>query len=71
MQHQMVQYLAEGRKTLDISQKNLSVKRAVADPEHRWVCADIGRMRKVSARRIHRIKRAAARMPLEKQQTDI
>ncbi len=56
-------------KTLDNSQKlkhdHRTVKRFVADLEHIRVCADKGRMRKVSARQIHRIKRAAAKMPLQ------
>ncbi len=56
-------------KTLDISWKlkrdHRSVKRFVADSEHRRVHADKGRMRKVSARQIRRIKRAAAKMPLQ------
>ncbi len=41
------------------------MKRFVADSEHMRACADKGRMRKVSARKIHRIKRAAAKMPLQ------
>ncbi len=41
------------------------MKRFVADSEHRRVPADKGRMRKVSARQIRRIKRAAAKMPLQ------
>ncbi len=55
-------------KTLDNSQKlkrdHRTVKRFVADSEHRLVHADKGKMRKVSARQIRRIKRAAAKMPL-------
>ncbi len=66
---QIVQCLGQGTKTLDISQKlkhdYRSVKRFVADSEHRWVRADKGRMRKVSARQIRRIKRAAAKMSLQ------
>lgn len=42
-----------------------TVKRFVVDSEHRQVCAHKSRMRKVSARQIHRIKRAAAKMPLQ------
>lgn len=44
-----------------------SVKRFVADLwlKHRWVCADNGRMKKVSVRHIHCIKKAAAKMPLQ------
>ncbi len=56
-------------KTLDISRKlkrdHRSVKRFVADSEHIRVRADKGRTRKVSARQIRRIKRAAAKMPLQ------
>ncbi len=56
-------------KTLDISRKlkrdHRTVNRFVADSEHRRVCADKGRMRKVSARQIRRIKRAATKMPLQ------
>ena len=67
--HQIVQCLGQGMKTLDISRKlkhdHRTVKRFVADSEHRWVRADKGIMRKVSARQIHRIKRAAAKMPLQ------
>ena len=42
-----------------------TVKRFVADSEHIWVCADKGTMRKVSARQIHRIQRAGAKMTLQ------
>ena len=56
-------------KTIDISQKHKrdhqTVKRFVSDSEHRWVCADKGIRRKVSARQIHRIKRAGGKMPLQ------
>ncbi len=66
---QIVQCLGQGMKTLDISRKlkrdHHSVKRFVANSEHRRVRADKGRMRKVSARQIRRIKRAAAKMPLQ------
>ncbi len=41
------------------------MKRFVADSEHRRVRADKVKMRKVSARQIRRIKRAAAKMPLQ------
>lgn len=41
------------------------MKRFVADSEHRRVCVDKGKVRKVSARQIHQIKRAAAKMPLQ------
>lgn len=55
--------------TLDISRKlkrdHRTVKRFVADSECRQVRANKGRMRKVSARQIHWIKRAAAKMPLQ------
>lgn len=54
-------------KTLDISRKLMrdhrTVRKFVADSEHRRVRADKGTTRKVSARQIHRIKRAAAKMP--------
>ncbi len=66
---QIVQCLGQGMKTLDISQKlkrdHRSVKRFVADSEHRRVRADKVKMRKVSARQIRQIKRAAAKMPLQ------
>ncbi len=66
---QIVQCLGQDMKTLDFSRKlkrdHRSVKRFVADSEHRRVRADKGRMRKVSARQIRRIKRAAAKMPLQ------
>ncbi len=56
-------------KTLYISRKlkrdHRTLKRFVADSEYRRVHADKGRMRKVSARQIHRIKKAAAKMPLQ------
>ncbi|CAJ0927840.1 unnamed protein product [Ranitomeya imitator] len=56
-------------KTLDISLKlkryHCTVKRFVAESEHRSVRADKGIMRKVSARQIHGIKRAAAKIPLQ------
>ncbi|CAI9603403.1 unnamed protein product [Staurois parvus] len=41
-----------------------TIKRFVADSEHRWVHADKGTLRKISARSMHRIKRAAAKIPL-------
>ena len=41
------------------------MKRFVADSEHRRVRADKGIMRKVSARQIHLIRRAAAKMALQ------
>lgn len=48
-------------KTLHISQNlrrdHRTVKRYVADSEHRWVRAGNGIMREVSARQIHRIKK--------------
>ena len=66
---QIVQCLGQGMKTLDISQKlkrdHHTVKRSVVDSEHRRVRAEKGIMRKVSARKIHRIKKAAAKMPLQ------
>lgn len=66
---QIVQYLGQGMKTLDISRKlkcdHRTLKRFVADSEHRRVCANKGIMRMVTARHIHRIKRAAAKMPLQ------
>lgn len=37
----------------------------VADSEHRRVCAGKGIMRTVSARQLHRIKRAAAKTALQ------
>lgn len=61
-------------KTFDISRKlkrdHCTVvlhctKRCVADSEHTQVHADKGTMQKVSARQIHRIKRAATKMPLQ------
>ncbi|KAL6456377.1 hypothetical protein MHYP_G00349200 [Metynnis hypsauchen] len=66
---QIVQCLGQGMKTLDVSRKSKhdhrTVKRFVTDSEHRRVRADKGRMRKVSARQVHRIKRAAAKMSLQ------
>ncbi len=66
---QIVQCLGQGMKTLDVSRKrkrdHRTVKRFVADSEHRRVRADKGKMRKVSARQIRWIKRAAAKMPLQ------
>ena len=66
---EIVECLGQGMKTLDISQKlkrdHRTVKRFVADSEHTRVRADKGTMRKVSARQIHQIKRAAAKMPLQ------
>lgn len=66
---QIVQCLGQGVETLDISRKlkrdHRTVKRFVTDSEHRRVRADKGRMRKVSVRQIHRIKRAAYKMPLQ------
>ena len=41
------------------------MKRFEANSEHRQVRADNGIMRKVSARQIHGIRRAAAKMPLQ------
>ena len=41
-----------------------TVKRFMADSEHRRVRADNGKPRSISAKQIHRIKRAAAKMPL-------
>lgn len=40
----------------------------VADSEHRRVCAGKGIMRTVSARQLHRIKRAAAKTALQSSQ---
>ncbi|CAI9556287.1 unnamed protein product [Staurois parvus] len=55
-------------KTLDISRKrkrdHRTIKRFVADSEHRRVRADKGTLRKISARSMHRIKRAASKIPL-------
>ena len=55
---QIVQRLGQGMKTLDISRKRKrdhhTVKRFVADSEHR----------RVNSRQIHRLKKAAAKMPL-------
>ena len=63
-----MQCLGKGMKTLDISRQlkrdHRTVKRFVADSEHRRVHADKVIMRKISARQIHRIKTAAAKMPL-------
>ncbi|KAK3512212.1 hypothetical protein QTP70_001115 [Hemibagrus guttatus] len=65
----IVEYLGQGMKTLDISRKlkrdHRTIKRFVADSEHTRIRADKGTMRKVSARQIHRIKRAAVKMPLQ------
>ena len=66
---EIVQCLGQGMKPLYISRKlkrdHRTVKRFVADSEHTRVRADKGTMRKVSARQKHRIKRAAAKMPLQ------
>ena len=60
---QIVQCLGQGVKTLDISQalkhNHRTVNRFVADSERQRVRADKGIRKKVSARQIHRIKRAA------------
>ncbi|CAI9542594.1 unnamed protein product [Staurois parvus] len=65
---EIVQCLGRGMKTLVISQKlksdHRTIKRFMADSEHRWVGADKGTLRKISARSMHRIKRAAAKIPL-------
>lgn len=37
----------------------------VTNAEHRWVCSDKGTISKVSARQVHRTKRAAAKRPLQ------
>lgn len=64
---EIVKCLGKGMKTLDISRKlkrdHHTIKRFVADSEHARVRADKGTIRKVSARQIHRIKRAAAKIP--------
>lgn len=61
--------IVQGMKTFDISRKlkrdHRTVKRFVADSEYTRVRADKGTMRKVSVRQKHRIKRAAAKMPLQ------
>ncbi|CAI9566157.1 unnamed protein product [Staurois parvus] len=66
--NEIVQCLGRGMKTLDISQKrkrdHCTIERLVADSEHRWVRADKGTLRKIYARSMHRIKRAAAKIPL-------
>ncbi|CAK6982570.1 hypothetical protein NFI96_000791 [Scomber scombrus] len=59
----MVQCLGQGMKT-SLKRDHRTVKRFVADSERRRVRADKGIMRKISARQIHRIKRAAVKMPL-------
>lgn len=41
------------------------IKRFVADSEHTQVCTDKGTTRKGFARQMHRINRAAAKMPLQ------
>ncbi|CAI9607530.1 unnamed protein product [Staurois parvus] len=65
---EIVQCLGQGMKTLDISRKlkrdHRTIKRCVADSEHRRVRADKGTLRKISARSMHRIKRTAAKIPL-------
>lgn len=43
-----------------------TIKRFVADSKHIWVHADKGTLRKVSARQMHQIKRAAPKMPLHR-----
>ncbi len=67
--HKIVQCLGKGKITLNISRKlkpdHRTVERFGAHSEDRRVCKDEGRMRKVSARQIHRIKSAAAKMPLK------
>ena len=66
---EIVDCLGQGMKTLDISQNlkhdHCTVKRFLADSWHTRVRADKSTTRKVSARQIHWIKRAAAKMPLQ------
>uniref|UniRef100_A0A8C5MML4 Tc1-like transposase DDE domain-containing protein n=1 Tax=Leptobrachium leishanense TaxID=445787 RepID=A0A8C5MML4_9ANUR len=65
---EIVQCLGRGMKTLDISRKlkrdHRTIKTFVADSVHRRVRADKGTLRKISARSMNRIKRAAAKIPL-------
>ena len=66
---EIVQRLGKGMKMLDISRKlkrdHRTVKRFVSESEHRRVRSDKGIIKRVSAKQIHRIKRAAAKMPLQ------
>jgi len=67
---EIVECLGQGMKTLEYFLKTFkrdhrTGKRFVSDSEHTRVRADKGTMRKVSARQMHRIKRAAAEMPLQ------
>lgn len=57
----------EGVVSLCVTEIKLQKKKAavVAGSEHAQVCADKGTMRTVSARQMHRIKRAAAKMKLQ------
>ncbi len=60
---EIVQCLATGMKTIDISWKlkrdHRTVKRFVSDSQHRRIQSDKGLLRKVSVRQINVIKRAA------------
>ena len=59
---QIVQYLGQGITTLDISKRiardHRTVKKFVTDSQHK------GKIRKISAKQMRRVKRAATKMPL-------
>ena len=65
---QIVQYLGQGITTLDISKRiardHRTVKKFVTDSQHKRVCSDKGKIRKISAKQMRRVKRAATKMPL-------
>ena len=65
---QIVQYLGQGITTLDISKRiardHRTVKEFVTDSQHKRVRSDKGKIRKISAKQMRRIKRAATKMPL-------
>ena len=65
---QIVQYLGQGITTLDISKRiardHRTVKIFVTDSQHKRVRSDKGKIRKISAKQMRRVKRAATKMPL-------
>src|SRR4029434_745080 len=66
---QIVQYLGQGITTLDISKRiacdHRTVKKFVTDSQHKRVRSDKGKIRKISAKQMRRVKRAATTMPLK------
>ena len=65
---QIVQYLGQGITTLDISKRiardHRTVKKFVTDSQHKRVRSDKGKIRKISAKQMRRVKTAATKMPL-------